>query len=103
MLEIAAGLSFLHENGYAHRDLTSSNVLVTDQFDAKVCSPRTTSHAFDRVTQKICGPLPAEISFQSAFMNSVYFPIANGVVKLESFVCVHISHSTIACGLREIV
>ena len=36
MKNISAALEYMHSEGYIHRDLTSSNLLVTDGYEAKV-------------------------------------------------------------------
>ncbi len=36
MRNISAALEYMHSEGYIHRDLTSSNLLVTDGYEAKV-------------------------------------------------------------------
>lgn len=38
MKNVSAALEYMHSKGYIHRDLTSSNLLVTDNYDAKVNS-----------------------------------------------------------------
>jgi calcium-dependent protein kinase len=35
--QIASGVQFMHQSGYAHRDLSLENVLVTEEDDCKVC------------------------------------------------------------------
>ncbi|KAG3119117.1 hypothetical protein PI124_g4798 [Phytophthora idaei] len=37
MRQIASGIQFLHANGFAHRDLSLENVLVTDDDQCQVC------------------------------------------------------------------
>lgn len=37
MAQIAQGVQFMHQNGYAHRDLSLENVLVTEDDMCKVC------------------------------------------------------------------
>ncbi|CAI5745788.1 unnamed protein product [Peronospora destructor] len=37
MRQIASGVQFLHHNGFAHRDLSLENVLVTDDDQCQVC------------------------------------------------------------------
>lgn len=37
ILEIAAGMEYLHNNDINHRDLKPSNILITERFDAKIC------------------------------------------------------------------